>query len=106
MTIVFTVQPSTPTGAIKQIGLPQLRKEEGKNGEALAGLPVPIMENSFLVGLAKGTSEANNLDLLKTRQWIDIPMQLSDGRIAKLAFEKGVAGQRAIDDAIASWQTQ
>jgi hypothetical protein len=106
MTIVFTVQPSTPTGAVKQIGLPQLRKEDTANGEALAGLPVPIMENSFLIGLAKGTSEANNLDLLKTRQWIDIPIQLANGRIAKLTFEKGVAGQRAIDDAIASWQTQ
>lgn len=106
MTIVFTVQSSTPTGAVKQIGLPQLRKEDTANGEALAGLPVPIMENSFLIGLAKGTSEANNLDLLKTRQWIDIPIQLANGRIAKLTFEKGVAGQRAIDDAIASWQTQ
>ncbi len=106
MTIVFTVQPSSPTGAIKQIGLPQLRREDGKNGEALAGLPVPIMENSFLIGLAKGQSETGNLDLLKTRQWIDIPMALADGRIAKLTFEKGVAGQRATDDAIASWQAQ
>jgi hypothetical protein len=106
MTIVFTIQPSTPTGAVKQIGLPQLRKEDTPNGEALSGLPVPIMENSFLIGLAKGTSEANNLDLLKTRQWIDIPIQLANGRIAKLTFEKGVAGQRAIDDAITSWQAQ
>jgi hypothetical protein len=106
MKIVFTVQPSTPTGPIKIIGLPQMRKEDSQNGEALAGLPVPIMENSFLIGLTKGSSEANNLDLLKTRQWIDIPIALVNGRRAKLTFEKGVSGQRATDDAIASWQTQ
>jgi hypothetical protein len=106
MTIVFLVQPSTPTGAIKLIGLPQMRKEDSSNGEALAGLPVPIMENSFLIGLAKGAPEINNLDLLKTRQWIDIPIGLANGHRAKLTFEKGVAGQRAVDDAIASWQTQ
>ncbi len=106
MTIVFSVQPATPTGAIKQIGLPQMRKEDSANGEALAGLPVPIMENSFLIGLTKGSLEASNLDLLKTRQWIDIPILLTNGRIAKLTFEKGVAGQRAVEDAMASWQTQ
>jgi hypothetical protein len=33
-------------------------------------------------------------------------MLLADGRIAKLTFEKGVAGQRATEDAITSWQTQ
>jgi hypothetical protein len=104
MTIVFTVQPSTPTGAIKQIGVPQMRKEDSATGESLLGLPVPIMENSFLIGLAKGNPEAANIELLKTRQWIDVPMLLSDGRIAKLTFEKGVAGIRAMEDAITSWQ--
>jgi hypothetical protein len=106
MTIVFTIQPSTPTGAIKQIGVPQMRKEDSATGESLIGLPVPIMENSFLIGLAKGNAEATNLDLLKSRQWIDVPMLLADGRIAKLTFEKGVAGLRATEDAITSWQTQ
>jgi hypothetical protein len=104
MTIVFTIQPSTPTGPIKQIGVPQMRKEDSATGESLIGLPVPIMENSFLIGLAKGGPEAANIELLKTRQWIDVPMLLSDGRIAKLTFEKGVAGLRAMEDAVASWQ--
>jgi hypothetical protein len=64
------------------------------------------MENSFLIGLVKGNPEANNLDLLKTRQWVDIPMVLANGRIAKLTFEKGVSGQRAMEDAITAWQAQ
>jgi len=106
MTIVFTIQPSSPTGGIKQIGVPQMRKEDSATGESLAGLPVPIIENSFLIGLAQGNATATNLELLKSRQWVDIPILLANGKIAKLTFEKGVAGQRATDDAIASWQTQ
>jgi len=104
MTIVFTVQPSSPTGTVKQIGVPQMRKEDSATGESLIGLPVPIMENSFLIGLAKGGPESANIELLKTRQWVDVPMLLADGRIAKLTFEKGVAGLRATEDAVASWQ--
>jgi hypothetical protein len=33
-------------------------------------------------------------------------MVLANGHIAKLTFEKGPSGQRALDDAIASWQAQ
>jgi len=106
MMIVFTLQPGSPTGTIKQIGVPQMRREDSANGEPLAGLPVPIMENSFLIGLAQGASENQNLDMLKSRQWIDIPIQFADNRIAKLTFEKGVGGQRAMEDALASWKGQ
>jgi hypothetical protein len=67
---------------------------------------VPITENSFLIGLAKGDAEAHNLDLLRAREWLDIPILLANGRIAKLTFEKGPFGQRAIDEAMASWQGQ
>jgi len=106
MMIVFSMQPGSPTGSIKQIGVPQMRREDSANGEPLAGLPVPIMENSFLIGLAQGAAEAQNLEMLRSRQWIDIPIQFADNRIAKLTFEKGVGGQRAMEDALASWKGQ
>jgi hypothetical protein len=106
MTIVFTVQSDSPTGGIKQISVPQLREDDTPNGQALIGVPVPIMENSFLIGLSRGDAEKTNLELIKQRGWFDIPILLGDGRIAKLTFEKGTSGTRAIDDAIAAWQTQ
>jgi len=64
------------------------------------------MENSFLIGLSRGDGEASNLDLLRSREWFDIPMVLANGHIAKLTFEKGPAGRSALDDAIGSWQAQ
>jgi hypothetical protein len=106
MKITFTVDPAGPLANAKQISVPQMRKEDSPTGEALSGVPVPIMENVFLVGLSPGTFEAQNLTSIKANQWIDVPMLLANGRIAKLTFEKGTAGQRAIDDAVASWQGQ
>lgn len=104
ITIVFTIAPDSPTGGIKQISLPQLRGEDSPNGEALRGSLVPIMENSFLIGLNRGDAETANIDLVKEREWFDIPILLANGRMAKLTFEKNTAGDRAINEALASWQ--
>lgn len=106
ITVDFSVLPGSPTGGVKQINVPQLRQDDAPKGDALIGVPVPIMENSFLVGLSRGTAEATNLQLLKDRAWIDIPILLGNGKIAKLTFEKGAAGTRAINDAVAAWQAQ
>ncbi len=106
ITIVFTIAPDSPTGAIKQISVPQLRNEDSPNGEPLQGSLVPIMENSFLVGLNRGSAEPANIELIKEREWFDIPILLANGRVAKLTFEKNASGDRAINDALASWQGQ
>ena len=104
--IQFVEGAGSPLGAIQQISVPQMRREDTATGDALSGIPVAITDNSFLVGLTRGGAEVNNLDLLTTRQWIDVPMLLSNGKIAKLTFEKGSGGNRAIADALAAWKVQ
>ncbi|MGA7383334.1 MAG: hypothetical protein WBW81_01140 [Methylocella sp.] len=102
----FTVPQDSPLGNIKQISVLQMRREDDRTGEPLKGSTVPVMENSFLVGLARGDAEAFNLDLLRSREWLDVPIVLANGHVAKLTFEKGPSGQRALDDAMASWQAR
>ncbi|HEX3496639.1 MAG TPA: hypothetical protein VHT02_05610 [Methylocella sp.] len=104
MKLMFAVPQDSPLGNIKQISVVQMRREDNPTGESLTGITVPVMENSFLVGFARGHAEASNLDLLRSREWLDVPMVLANGHIAKLTFEKGPSGQRALDDAVASWQ--
>jgi hypothetical protein len=104
MKLTFAVPQDSPLGNIKQISVLQMRREDSATGESLKGITVPVMENSFLVGLARGGGEASNLDLLRSREWLDVPMVLANGHIAKLTFEKGPSGQHALDDAMASWQ--
>lgn len=106
MKLNFILAPGGPLADIQQISVPQMRREDTATGDALSGVPVPVMKNAFLVGLSRGAAEPTNLDLLRSREWVDVPMLLSNGRIAKLTFEKGPSGQRALDDALASWQAQ
>lgn len=106
ITIDFTPQAGSPSGGVKEINVVQMRQDNTPKGESLIGVPVPIMENSFLIGLTRGTAEATNLQLIKERPWFDIPIRLSNGKIAKLTFEKGASGARAVEDALTSWQSQ
>lgn len=106
MKLRFSTQPNSLAANIKQISVVQMRREETPTGDALKGITVPVTDNAFLIGLSRGNDEAFNLDLLRSREWFDIPMVLADGRIAKLTFEKGPAGRSALEDAMASWQAQ
>ena len=100
----FNPGPNSELASIATIDTPQMRIEDSPTGAPLAGAPVPIMPNYFLVGLSNNDKmSARNMELLRDRSWIDIPMALSSGRIAKLTFEKGPSGERAILQAIQSW---
>ncbi len=101
--IRFSVQPGSPSGSIKEINVPQMRREDSAAGEPLDGVTVAIVENSFLVGLSPGNSESANLEMLRSREWIDIPIRLTSGKIAKLTFEKTAAGQRDLQEAVTAW---
>ncbi len=67
MKLQFTEPQGGPLGNVQQISVPQMRREDSATGDGLVGVPVPITENSFLVGLSRGTAEAANLDLIKSR---------------------------------------
>src|SRR5262249_29685955 len=99
----FTLPPGSVLPGIQQISVPQLRREENPNGDALAGGPVKITDTYFLIGLAQGDFEKRNADLLRSRGWIDIPIQLTDNRIAKITIEKGTTGDRILADALSTW---
>lgn len=99
----FSLLPGSAIPGVKQIGAVQMRREDMANGDPLAGVPVPITETYYLIGLQRGDIEARNVDLLKTRGWLDVPLALSNGRIAKFSLEKGVSGDRVINDALSTW---
>ncbi len=81
-----------------------MRREDLPNGDRLAAVAVPIASGYWLVGLARGEKDVQyNLDLMRSRGWFDVPIQLGDGRIAKLTFEKGAPGERALQDVSSGW---
>ncbi|WP_442754102.1 hypothetical protein ACNHKD_14050 [Methylocystis sp. JAN1] len=101
--ISFKPQPGSSLGGVKAIGPIQMRRADAQSGEKVMGIPVPITENNFLIGLMRGDREARNIQLLRSMAVIDLPLQLSDGRAATINMEKGPAGERVFADAIDSW---
>ena len=90
---------------IKDMGLPQLRKDTAPTGDALSGVRVKINDAYYLVGLTRSDADAaHNLDLLSNDNWIDFPLLLNDDRIAKLTFEKGGVGDQVMAQALNAWK--
>jgi len=101
--ISFIVGADAPLGGVKAIGPLQLRRPDAQAGEKIVGIPVPISENYFLIGMMRGDREARNVALLRSQAIIDLPFQFNDGRIATINMEKGASGDRIFAEAIDSW---
>ncbi len=101
--VAFKVQPGSDLKGVKAIGPIQMRRPDAQSGEKVVGIPVPITDNNFLIGLMRGDREARNLSLMRTLGVVDLPMQLSDGRAATISLEKGAGGERVFVDAIETW---
>lgn len=101
--VSFKPAPGSPLGGVKAIGPIQMRRADAQAGEKVFGIPVPITENNFLIGLMRGDHEARNIQLLRSFAVIDLPLQFTDGRPATINMEKGPSGDRIFADAIDSW---
>jgi hypothetical protein len=104
MTIRF-LDGADPVGAVNQINVPEMRRDDAPKGTPLQGLPVDISPNVFLIGLAS-SAEQQNTEMIRTLNWFDLPMSLANGRIAKVTFEKGSAGDKILNEVLAEWKGQ
>ena len=101
----FSFAEGAPITGFKDVGLPQMRKEDSTAAEALTSVKVKISDTYFLIALAKGDSDtARNLDLMQTRSWFDFPLLLNDDRIAKVVFQKSPEGQAMLEKAFEAWK--
>ena len=101
----FSFAEGAPITGFKDVGLPQMRKEDSTAAEALTSVKVKISDTYFLIALAKGeTDTARNLDLMQTRSWFDFPLLLNDDRIAKVVFQKSPEGQAMLEKAFEAWK--
>jgi hypothetical protein len=101
----FAFADGAPITGFKDVGLPQMRKEDSTAAEALTSVKVKISDVYFLIALAKGdTDTARNLDLMQTRAWFDFPLLLNDNRIAKVVFQKSPEGEAMLEKAFDAWK--
>jgi hypothetical protein len=102
--IQFTLPADFDQGSIGNVPGVLMKTGEQARGIPLAGLAVKVTNGYFLIGLsAVDIDKQRNIQMLKDRDWLDIPIVYTSGKRAILAIEKGTPGQRAFDEAFRAW---
>ena len=102
--ILFTLPADFPEGGISNVPGVLMKQNEQARGVPLAGLAVKVTNGYFLIGLsAVDVDVQRNVQLLKERDWFDIPVVYTTGKRAILAMEKGTPGTRAFEEAFRAW---
>jgi hypothetical protein len=105
--LTFVLAPNRPHGGIGNVPGLLAKSTEEKRGAPLAGLTVKVTDDYFLIGLSSEPANyQHNMALLKEQSWFDLAIVYGDGRRAILAFEKGPTGTRAIEAALAAWESE
>lgn len=80
------------------------KQTEEARGDPIVGAVAKVSDSLFWLALSGLDQDvARNVQLLKERAWIDIPIRYGNRRRAILTFEKGAPGDKAFADAFAAW---
>jgi hypothetical protein len=103
--VQFKLPPDFYGGGIFNVPGFWMKPSAQWQGAALAGLVVKVKPGYFLIGLSNApANRERNIQLLKDRPWIDIPIVYTNNRRAILALEKGATGEQAFQQAFAAWK--
>ena len=106
LSLAFTwTGPEAAQRAVQDVGLLQAKDEETARGSPVAGLPVRVRDNLFLIGLSSLKSDVErNTDLLLNRNWFDLGLRYANGKRALVTFEKGNSGAQVLQRAFQQWR--
>ncbi|PIO97486.1 hypothetical protein [Pleomorphomonas carboxyditropha] len=80
------------------------KQTEEARGDTITGAVAKVSDSLFWLALSGLEQDVTrNIQLLKERPWIDIPIRYGNRRRAILTFEKGTPGEKAFTDAFAAW---
>ena len=101
----FTSTGDPATEAVREVGVPQFKTEEGERGAPLSAINSALGENLFVAALSNVPVEVErNVDLILNRSWIDVPVRFASGKRGIITFEKGVSGGQTLADAFGRWR--
>jgi hypothetical protein len=102
--LLFEVPAGFQPGGIADVPGLLMKASKPARGMPLASASARVTNGYFLVGLASAeVDRQRNLQLLRERSWIDVPILYDSNRRAILTVDKGVPGERAFEQAFASW---
>ena len=81
-----------------------MKRTEQDRGDPLIAVPAKITEDFHMIALNDfAEAIARNTELLRDRNWIDIPITYRNGRRALITLDKGASGVEAFDTAMKAW---
>jgi hypothetical protein len=102
--LTFVLPSDFAGGGVSNVPGLLMKSNEQARGTPLAGLAVKVTDGFFLVGLSNVEADRkHNIQLLKERSWLDVPLVYANNRRAIIAIEKGVGGEGAFTEAFAAW---
>jgi hypothetical protein len=102
--MVFSLPQNFEGGAIDSVQRISMKRTEQDRGDPLIAVPAKITDDFHMIALNDyPDARKANLDLLATRDWIDIPITYRNGRRALLTMQKGTTGTEAFTAAIREW---
>ena len=105
--IMFKLPADFPSGGISNVPGILMKQAEQTRGTPLAGLAVKVTPGSYIIGLSNADADKDrNLQLLKERNWFDIPVVYNNNRRAIIAVEKGIPGDNVFAEAFKAWNQQ
>lgn len=104
--LVFSVPPDFEGGAIDSVQRIAMKDTEQDRGTPLVAVPAKITDDFHMIALNDfPDARATNMELLRSKNWLDIPLAYRNGRRALLTLQKGQEGIRAFNTAIREWST-
>ncbi|WP_349508885.1 hypothetical protein V6582_15170 [Agrobacterium vitis] len=104
MEIVFSVPQNFEGGGIDSVQRVAMKASEQDRGDPIVAVPAKITDDTFMIAFNDFAEVvARNVDLLRGRDWIDIPVTYRNGRRALITLDKGAAGKPIFDSVIREW---
>lgn len=104
--LIFLTPEGFGGGGIDNILRFAMKGTEEAPGSPLMGIPAKIADGFFLIALNESKQEMDaNLNLLRSQDWIDVPVIYKNGRRALITMEKGIPGEKIFEEAMKAWQT-
>ena len=106
--LAFTTPPGDPARAVRDVGLLQFKNDETVRGTPVAGLPVPVKENLFLIGLSNLASRRRAQHRPDHPPELDRPADPLLLRPARhpVASRRGSRGEQVVNEAFRQWRQQ
>lgn len=102
--VVIDTPADFPGKGVRDVPRLVLKPSEEARGQPLIGASAKVAPGFFWIALSGVDTDVNaNLNLMKDRLWIDLPMVYETGQRAILTFEKGTPGERVFERALTAW---